>query len=622
MTIKKASLLINTFTICIVIATTVLVLYLGRRIKEVDAVAANRFFSILLVDELRKSSEELTRQVRNYTATGNKEAESAYNKVLAVRSGQEPRPANAWVAPGERRVLLDLLKEYGITDEEFALVERANGLSDALVALEVMAMNAVKGIFQNPGGGYTIRGEPDRELAMGLVFGAEYDGEVRKIMAPMNEFEAKVTARTAETMKRAMKVQYNAENISVVALVLVFIFAVFNLFFSQVIIVNPLQNITETLKTVTVDGKTNLNKRIQIRQKNEIGGLAEFFNRTFENISSLVGVVKARTESLTQFGRTLSSSSHETAKSLNQVSSNISDIKNLAVRQENGATQAELAAEHIKTNSDNLNDLIKEQSERVNNSSAAIEELMANIHSVTQTLIANSKSVEILTDVSGKGKAGLQDVVKDIQEIARESDGLLEINAVMENIASQTNLLSMNAAIEAAHAGESGKGFAVVAGEIRKLAETSGNQSKATSTMLKKIKSSIDIITKSADAVLNRFEAIDAGVKTVSEHEENIRNAMEEQEAGEKQILNSVSRLNEITMSVRSSSKGMAEAGLSLVNETTDLMEISHKTVSALNDMADSVSRIDAAVTRIDGMATQNEKNIETLEKEMERFSS
>ena len=107
MIIKKASLLINTTTIFVIILAVILLVVFGAKVTEEDA----------------------------------------YDMVLAVRGGQSPRPADALVAPGEKRVLLDLLREYGITDAEYALVQRANGLSDNLVALEVRAMNAVKGVF-------------------------------------------------------------------------------------------------------------------------------------------------------------------------------------------------------------------------------------------------------------------------------------------------------------------------------------------------------------------------------------------------------------------------------------------------------------------------------------------
>jgi methyl-accepting chemotaxis protein/ActR/RegA family two-component response regulator len=295
-------------------------------------------------------------------------------------------------------------------------------------------------------------------------------------------------------------------------------------------------------------------------------------------------------------------------------------MKSLMVKQENGAEEAGKAVEDIKVNIDNLNRMIEEQTESVNISSSAIEEMTANIHSVTQTLAENSKNVRVLAEASENGRTGLQLVAQEIQGIARDSEGLLEINSVMNKIASQTNLLSMNAAIEAAHAGEAGKGFAVVAGEIRKLAETSGKQSKTTATMTKKIKASIDNITRSSDNVLERFGAIDASVKTVSDHEQNILSAMEEQESGGKQILESISRLKDITASVKKGSDGMAESGKTLVKETDEFIKTSQEAVEGMNEIMLGVNQIKASVNHVNDMSQENSQNFESLKKETDKF--
>jgi methyl-accepting chemotaxis protein len=211
-----------------------------------------------------------------------------------------------------------------------------------------------------------------------------------------------------------------------------------------------------------------------------------------------------------------------------------------------------------------LNGHLEMQASAISESSAAIEQMVANIRSVSSTLSQNTESVHKLQEASGEGHIGLNEVALDIKEITRESESLLQINAVMENISSQTNLLSMNAAIEAAHAGELGKGFAVVADEIRKLAESSSEHSKTIGDALKNIKSSIDKITDSTENVITKFAAIDSGVKTVFEQESGILSAMTEQETGSAQIIQAINQVNEITHNVRDDARQMIEAAVKI----------------------------------------------------------
>jgi methyl-accepting chemotaxis protein len=204
--------------------------------------------------------------------------------------------------------------------------------------------------------------------------------------------------------------------------------------------------------------------------------------------------------------------------------------------------------------------------------------------------------------------------------VARESEGLLEINAVMQNIASQTNLLSMNAAIEAAHAGEAGKGFAVVADEIRKLAESSSEQAKTVSTVLKKIKESLDKISGATQIVLNTFENIDAGVKTVSAQTEEIKNAMEEQGVGNREVLTVVDALNQVTHDVTRSSAEMRDGSHEIIGTGRHLMVLSKEVSSGVIEMAAGIKQIDARAGRIREIGQVNKQNIDGLINEIGKF--
>jgi methyl-accepting chemotaxis protein len=384
-------------------------------------------------------------------------------------------------------------------------------------------------------------------------------------------------------------------------------------------IAKPIVNVSLTLKDIS-EGEGDLTKSIAVHGKDEIADLAKYFNQTLLKIKDLVVTIKREAIALFDIGNELASNMAETAAAINQITSNIQSIKGRVINQSASVTETNATMEQITMNINKLNGHVENQSASVAKSSSAIEEMIANIQSVTNTLVKNTESVRILKDSSEVGRAGLQEVSTDIQEIARESEGLLEINAVMENIASQTNLLSMNAAIEAAHAGEAGKGFAVVADEIRKLAESSGEQSKTISMVLKKIKESIDKITKSTDSVLNKFEAIDTGVKTVSEQTENIRTAMEEQSVGSRQILEEISQLNEITQQVKGGSLEMFEGSKEVITEGKNLEMVTQEITNGMNEMVTGADQINVAVNRVNEISGQNKDNIDVLVKEVSRF--
>ncbi|MCL2479090.1 MAG: methyl-accepting chemotaxis protein, partial [Treponema sp.] len=381
----------------------------------------------------------------------------------------------------------------------------------------------------------------------------------------------------------------------------------------------PIVKVTDTLKDIS-EGEGDLTRTLSVKSKDEIGDLAHYFNETLEKIRNLIISVKKQTTVLFSIGNELAANMTETAAAINQITANIQSIKGRVINQSAGVTETNATMEQITGNINNLNGHIEQQSATVVQSSSAIEEMLANIQSVTQSLVRNVKNVSELTNSAEAGRTGLQDVAEDIQKIAKESEGLLEINSVMENIASQTNLLSMNAAIEAAHAGTAGKGFAVVADEIRKLAEGSGEQSKTISLVLKKIKESIEKIMRSTQNVLDKFEIIDSGVKKVAEQEESIRSAMEEQGQGSKQILEAIGQVNDITQRVKSGSGEMLEGSKEIIEEGKNLEMVTMEITGGMNEMAQGADQINIAVNEVNGISTKNKESIDLLVREMSRF--
>jgi len=384
-------------------------------------------------------------------------------------------------------------------------------------------------------------------------------------------------------------------------------------------IFSPLDKINVILKEISL-GEGDLTKRINLDKKNEIGELANYFNLTLEKIKELIIIIKRDADNLRNVGGDLSVHMQQTAGAINQITATIQSIKQKTTSQAASVTQTHATMEEVTDNISKLGANVEEQSSSVSKSSSTIGEMLNNIQSVTQTLIHNTENVEELIRVSDAGRRSLQKVTQDIQEIAGESDGLLQINAVMENIAGLTNLLSMNAAIEAAHAGEAGKGFAVVAGEVRKLANSASDQSKTISDVLKRIKKAIDTITISTNTVLEKFQAIDERVHIVSDQETNIRDAMENQGQSSKQIHEAITKLNDLTQMVKNGSIRMLEGSREVIAESKNLEDATAEISHGMNEMASGANQINVAVNQVSEISKTNKECIDSLFAEVSKF--
>ncbi|MDR0600173.1 MAG: bacteriohemerythrin [Treponema sp.] len=383
------------------------------------------------------------------------------------------------------------------------------------------------------------------------------------------------------------------------------------------VILKPVEKIAAVLKRVE-DG--DISQQIRLRPGDEIGEIAGRFNRTLENVKRLVMVVRNEAEAVDDMGNDLSVNMAETAEAAREINAGIQHMRRQISAQAGSVRSANTAMEKIIESVDKLNSEIEIQTESVSRSSAAIEEMLANIDSVTRISRTNSDNVSRLAEASEVGRTGLEAVAAGMHEIARESEGLLEINSVLQNIASQTNLLSMNAAIEAAHAGDAGRGFAVVAGEIRKLAESSSAQSKTISAVLKKIKDAMAKISAATGEVLNKFGVIDSDVKTVACQEEQIRNAMEEQSAGSRRVLEAMEKLNDITRIVKNSSEEMRTGSKAVIEEGKVLEKVTAEITGGMKEIAGKAEEVSRSVDHVNDISRENKSNIVILKEAASRF--
>ena len=382
-------------------------------------------------------------------------------------------------------------------------------------------------------------------------------------------------------------------------------------------IVTPIQNSIPVLQKIAHGDFT---MRLPIHGNDEMSDMFEYFNETIVKIGLSIQTVSTNSKTMEDIGNELASNMTETASALNEISANIEGVKEQAMTQAASVTETADTVGTIIHTIEHLNESIESQSASVVQSSASVEEMVANIASITQSLEKSDSMVKMLATATSEGKTTLQNSNAVTQKIAEASGGLIEASSVIQNIASQTNLLAMNAAIEAAHAGEAGKGFAVVADEIRKLAEESSAQGKAITDTLKKLSDDITGLSSASKTVEEKFNAIFQLSENVRGMSAELTAAMKEQENGSREVLAAIKTISSVTAEVKDGSEEMLTGGRGVAKEMQKLDQLTAVIKDSMNEMSAGVQQINNAVQEVNDLAQKNKESIEGLAAEVGKF--
>ena len=429
-------------------------------------------------------------------------------------------------------------------------------------------------------------------------------GRLVVIQAPINEFMG-----TVQTLRLSMYII--GVIILMISLVITFIVA------SR--IVKPIKVTVDALHGIA-QGDGDLTVRLPITGNDEVTDLSLYFNQTIAKIGDAIKAVDSNAHIMEEIGSELASNMTETASSVHEISSNIDSVKQQALTQAASVTETAATIEEITRTIKQLNASIESQAASVAQSSSSIEQMVANIKSITGTLEKSDVLIGELGTATADGKETLMKSNTVTNKIAEESGSLMEASSVIQHIASQTNLLAMNAAIEAAHAGEAGKGFAVVADEIRKLAEDSATQGKTITSTLKLLSGEIEGLSSSSKVVETKFNAIFSLAEEVKTMSHRLTEAMREQENGSREVLTAIKDINSVTNEVQQGSSEMLRGSEGVAREMEKLDGLTRVITDSMNEMAAGAVQISNAVNEVAEITNKNKMSISNLVNEVGKF--